>query len=443
MTELDRFEGRFAAAYRRYLDEAPTNVDGAAMARAVAGSAHAGTRTRSWPWALRLTPALAWLVVLALLLAAFGAAALFVSSQRTALGFTCPAGTDPNAPGPADQARPNSLPWKSSPYPFGLGPPTSAFDRDSGKIVLLDDGVLLDNGDDPGPATWAFDVCTNTWTRMLAAGDPGSPPRDIESLAYDAESDLMIGVMSGWGDDEGTTWAYDLDANHWEKKSVAPLPGGGFGSRSYHLVYDPVEDLVVAVVALDVNEPVLVWAYDVDVDEWTLVEQSNQPQEYEVDLLEYDASVDRIVALSPTATWLFDPRTGRWEEADGWYPKEINVGVYPGGVNWRQITYDESTDRTTTVFNGHVVAWDAPAARWENLYDGRDPGARVATGPTARQGHTAIYDPVNKRLVVFGGRYRTSVADAEWVGADDVLAFDPATGEWVTLMQARETQPPQ
>jgi hypothetical protein len=435
MTELDRFEGRFAAAYRRYLDEAPTDVDGGAMARSVAEAARAGTSTRSWPWALRLTPALAWVVVLALLLAAFGAAALFVSSQRTVLGFTCPAGTDPDAAGPAAQARPDSLPWRSNAY--GWGPPPSAFDRDSGKIVLLDNDV------DGGPETWSFDVCTNTWTRMQAAGEPGSPPRSILSLAYDAESDLMVGVLSGWGADEGTTWVYDLDANHWQKKVASPLPGGGFGSRPYALVYDPVEDLVVAVVGWDDNEPLILWAYDVDVDEWTLVEQSTPPQDSGVDLLGFDASVDRLVAVGFRATWLFDHRTGSWAEARGWYPEDLNVGAYPGGVSSEQITYDESTDRTTAVFNGRVVAWDAPAARWEALYDGRDPGELDAAGPTARQDHITVYDPVNERLVVFGGRYRASVADAVWVPADDVLAFDPATGRWITLVPASETLPPQ
>jgi hypothetical protein len=80
MSELDVFEARFVAAYRRYLDEAPSEVDAAAVVRTVTAAhprAHAGT----WPWALRTAPALAWLVLLALLLAALGAAAFFVGSQ--------------------------------------------------------------------------------------------------------------------------------------------------------------------------------------------------------------------------------------------------------------------------------------------------------------------------------------------------------------------------
>lgn len=80
MSDLDVFETRFAAAYRRYLDEVPTDVDAVAVTRAVAAA-----RPAVGPWALRPTRALVWLVLLGLLLVALGAAALLVGSQRPTL----------------------------------------------------------------------------------------------------------------------------------------------------------------------------------------------------------------------------------------------------------------------------------------------------------------------------------------------------------------------
>ena len=80
MSELDVFETRFAAAYRRYLDEIPTEVDAAAVVRTVT-AAHQRPRAGAGSWSLRPAPALAWLVLLALLLAALGAAAFFIGSQ--------------------------------------------------------------------------------------------------------------------------------------------------------------------------------------------------------------------------------------------------------------------------------------------------------------------------------------------------------------------------
>ena len=46
------------------------------------------------------------------------------------------------------------------------------------------------------------------------------------------------------------------------------------------------------------------------------------------------------------------------------------------------------------------------------------------------------YDPVNERLMVLGGRYWMSASDSDEVRSDDVLAYDPATGEWTVLLEA-------
>ncbi len=69
MAELDPFETRFAAAYRRYLAEAPVEADPVAVARRVAAAAPrrqglGGFRPFGRP------PAMAWVLLLAGLLLA-------------------------------------------------------------------------------------------------------------------------------------------------------------------------------------------------------------------------------------------------------------------------------------------------------------------------------------------------------------------------------------
>jgi hypothetical protein len=66
---------------------------------------------------------------------------------------TCPAGTDPNAPGPADQQRPQPAPYSNQ---------AAVFDRHTGRIVYVDEAA----------ETWTFDVCTNTWQQMNPEGVP-------------------------------------------------------------------------------------------------------------------------------------------------------------------------------------------------------------------------------------------------------------------------------
>ncbi len=84
MAERDAFETRFATAYRRYLAEVPTEVDAAAVARAVS-EARPRTRSGPWPWVLQPARAIASLGLLALLLAALGMVILAGSQPRRTL----------------------------------------------------------------------------------------------------------------------------------------------------------------------------------------------------------------------------------------------------------------------------------------------------------------------------------------------------------------------
>src|SRR3972149_5226810 len=88
--------------------------------------------------------------------------------------------------------------------------------------------------------------------------------------------------------------------------------------------------------------------------------------------------------------------------------------------------------------DGRGIAYDAAANRWEILEEAFDPrqGEDFGPAPTSRLHRSIVYDPLNERLVVYGGSYRTPDPDRIWVQANDVLAFDPATGEGTVLLEA-------
>ena len=193
MPERDPSELDLAAAFRAYLEEAPTEVRPTELARHFA-TAYPHRRAAMGPWQLRLTPAMAWLLVLAGLLLALVTGMLVVGSplQRKLPAvvppdgetFVCPPGSTPDEPGPVDQARP--------PYELAM-----AFDRRAGRLLAL---AQIDNG----LQTWTFDVCTNTWTRMHPNQEP---PRTTRQLVYDVDSDVTI------ASDGTRMWAYDYEAN--------------------------------------------------------------------------------------------------------------------------------------------------------------------------------------------------------------------------------------
>ena len=87
---------------------------------------------------------------------------------------------------------------------------------------------------------------------------------------------------------------------------------------------------------------------------------------------------------------------------------------------------------------GRSTAYDATADRWETLYGGpaSDDLGTCASRPECRRMDQMVYDPVNERLVVYGGTEycrSTGVMDP-----DDVLAFDTRTREWTVLLEASE-----
>jgi Galactose oxidase, central domain len=342
-------------------------------------------------------------------------------SVSIAPAATCPPGSTPDRPGPVDQARPSSGPIMPM-----------AFDRDSGRIVLLQ---AADRGLHR-VTTWTFDVCTNTWQQM----SPDREPSGGGHLVYDADSDLTIAVLAA-----GEVWAYDLESDTWTEKGRPPIHMRGWWRR---IAYDPVSGLVVLREAESssalTRARTRLWTYDVDSDVWVKIHEvtptSAQP-EYQglVDghmQFVYDASVGRFVGFgfsggaNPTsATWTFDLPTATWSRKEA-SPPAINYGWSATGG---ESAYDEAAGMTVTFSSGFVAGYDASADRWMNLY-GRPSGeGREGPGPLDRDYHAMVYDPTNERLVVYGG-LASLVGAREWQAMDEVWAFDVATREWTRLL---------
>jgi phage baseplate assembly protein gpV len=423
MAERDRFEVDLTAALLVYLEGAPTQVRPLELARHFA-AAHPHRRAGIGHWPLVAVPRIAWILLLAALLTALLAGTLFVGSQLqrrvpaivppVVPAFVCPPGSTPDAPGPANQARP----------PDG-GP--MAFDRAAGKIVML-----------ASAGTWTFDVCSNTWTQMQS----GSGPDTGLALVYDPRADLTINV--DYPEDPVASpphaWAYSLADNTWRRKGPAP----GYVVR---LWYDEASARVTAWTARADSDPGTIWAYDVAADTWTTVGTLEvlggfpwgNPGD---DLLAYDASLDRVVAtvVGGSETRLFDMRTGSlavaraaapWAGQCGWFSTRYCYGRVAGA----DIAYDERAQRTVVLIGGYMFSYDAAADRWETLYgpgaaDTSDAvaSASAAAGALALYSSDMVSDPVNGRLVVLGD-------------VDAVLAFDATTRGWTVLLEPSKVQP--
>jgi len=92
------------------------------------------------------------------------------------------------------------------------------------------------------------------------------------------------------------------------------------------------------------------------------------------------------------------------------------------------------------VGQGRAVAYDATADRWETFLEqpSEDQPAACGTRPECRQLPFMIYDPVNERLVAYGGTLYTTCT---WESPDDMSAFDMATRSWTLVVPSTPVPP--
>lgn len=124
-------------------------------------------------------------------------------------------------------------------------------------------------------------------------------------------------------------------------------------------------------------------------------------------------------AVCSNGTWLFDPATSTWHEI-------ITPGLLPAPRAAHALVPDPVSGEVI-LFGGFdgvsyyndTWAYDLAANAWSNL----QPTGSV---PAKRAGHSLVYDPVSKRMILFGGWNGT-------VGYNDTWAYDPAANAWTNL----------
>ena len=278
---------------------------------------------------------------------------------------TCPEGTNPDAPGPADQARPAPGDWNNQ---------SAVFDTHAGRIVYVDETA----------ATWTFDVCTNTWQQM----NPERPPAGgltNSQLVYDVDSDRTVGIGPGF------VVVYDANTNTWTQRSGFAGVDPRTALSTLGAVYDPISGLVVVGGT---------FAYDVDTDTWTPLGQlwcspsmvydpateQWSPVEWvpgcQPTLIGYSVDTDRMFFLPYQAEGLVvNPRTGEWNrlEAPG------------GGVTqpYGLVRYATGADTAYTYGDHGICRLDPVTLEWDC-----NPVSESPDLPAAM-----VYDSINNRIV--------------------------------------------
>jgi hypothetical protein len=225
-----------------------------------------------------------------------------------------------------------------------LGARVVVFGGETGFVSYLDDVWSLSLTDPP------------VWTPLTP--DFTAPrARTGHSAIYDPVRGRILVFGGSWPGMLADGWALSLDTASWTEIATAGTPPGG---RYFHsAIYDPVRDRMVifgGYGGIFLND---VWALSLSgTPQWT--------------------------RLTPTGA----APTARFLHSAIYDPVRDRMLVFGGARDWApsQVFFDDTWALSLS---------GTPA--WTRL-------TPTGAAPSARCGHSAIYDPVRERMVVFAGR---------------------------------------
>ena len=254
-----------------------------------------------------------------------------------------------------------------------------------------------------------------------SAAAPSPPPRRYGHTAtFDPLRDRM--VVFG-GSDAGLSnevWALALPGGTaWSTLAAAGNPPSA--RHAHTAVYDPVRDRIVVFAGADAGSRNDVWALSLSGSPtWTeLTPTGRMPIMRQAHTAIYDPVRDRMVVFGGMGS---KPRTG--DDLPGMGEEGSRNDVWAlslsGNPTWSALApagnppsaryehtaiYDPVRDRML-VFGGFDPSRGSRNDVWALSLSGSPAWSALATSgrrPAARRGHTAVYDPVHDRMVVFGG----------------------------------------
>jgi hypothetical protein len=275
---------------------------------------------------------------------------------------------------------------------------------------------------------WALSLSgAPPWTQLTPTGTP-PVGRSDHSAIYDPVRNRMV-VFGGYDGSvyfRNDVWALSLSGTPaWTQLIPTGTPPSGRWSHS--AIYDPVRDRMVVLEGAYSGSSGDVWALSLSgTPAWTQLAPTGTP---------------------PSARWshsaIYDPIRDRALVFGGFngssYPSDIRALSLAGTPTWTQLAptgtpptarkdhsaiYDSVRDRML-VFGGYASGYPtevralslAGTPAWTQL-------APTGTPPSGRESHTAIYDQARDRMVVFGGYGGSSLNDVWALAWNFVTAVD-------------------
>ncbi len=267
----------------------------------------------------------------------------------------------------------------------------------------------------PGTAlSWgASDVLLGPAGSWVAFPAPPSP-RYVHAACYDSQEDRMV-VFGGYNTDNlNDTWLLSLSVSpHWTPLTPAGTPPSPRANPT--AIYDPVRDRVIMFggAALPGPPSSQVWELSLGATPtWTQLATAGTGPLRRGHTAIYDPIRDRMIVFggSDTPPSIASAVNSVWALSLSGTPTwtQLTPSGTPPSARWLHTAiYDPVRDRMV-VYGGANATGSTPFADvWALSLSGSPAWSQLTpsgTPPSARHGHAAVYDPQADRMVVFGGR---------------------------------------
>ena len=222
--------------------------------------------------------------------------------------------------------------------------------------------------------TWVYDFDTNNWTNM----EPDVQPigRHHTSMVYDSESDRVIlfgGYVSSAPDEASSeTWSYDYNTNSWnEMDSDSNIEARFYGAMAYDASSDRS---ILYGGAWDYSNNAGLgdtWAYDYNADSWEKMVPNPHPPERWRHSSAFRSETNEIILVSGSfgdieggekkadSMWTYDYENDRWSNLDGNFvpalpgaPENPIIMIYDGVV---YLTWEPPSNETGQAITGYNI----------------------------------------------------------------------------------------
>jgi len=248
------------------------------------------------------------------------------------------------------------------------------------------------------------------------------------SMVYDPVLQKTILFGGGYEDTTGyedfnDMWLFDPTSNLWTEINPTVKPS----ARSGHsMVYDSTNHKTILFGGWVDNVGLIsdTWIFDSQTNQWTEVFPVSNPSSRQSHSMYYDPDARRVILFGGHQgvgghlddMWEYNYSDNMWTE--------LSSSNSPSGRYGSKMVYDPLNQRTI-LFGGRATS--IMDDTWIYYY-GNNTWTKLnpTSKPGTRYWHGMVYDSNNHKVIVFGGTYSGALGDT-WI-------FDPSTNEWAEVL---------